>query len=513
MEASAKRFLGLFSGCENAHGQTTVLDKLRHGKQKAEYIAVREPLTCELIQEHLAGTRGIASIPIDEKSCCRFGALDIDDYNLDLAALKRKVSRLKLPLVMCRSKSGGAHLYLFLSESVPAVEVRDKLSEFSSALGCSTCEVFPKQEEVIAERGDLGNFLNLPYFNFLHTTRYALKEDGDSLTLDEFLDLAEAARMTFEEFRNFKLSNDEDLLPNGPPCLQQLTEFGIPQGGRNTVLFNVGIYLKNSSPETWKESLEKHNQSYCTPSLPAKEVVSVQEQLKKKEYNYQCKVEPLNSHCNRSLCRTRKFGISHHQAFPAIGGMTVVQSEPPVWFVDVDGARLELGTKQLQMQIDFQRACMEQMYKMPARMKESEWRDLIDSLMDNATRITVPEELTRKGQFSELLEIFCTGRLQAHTPEELLTGKPWTEEKFTYFKLGSLQEFLKGHGFNHYTRGQITERLKEMNNGGQADKQFRFKDNKDAWRKIRVWFVPEIYRGDVDFPPVTFEKDDDDVPF
>ena len=237
------------------------------------------------------------------------------------------------------------------------------------------------------------------------------------------------------------------------------------------------------------------------------------EQLKKKEYNYQCKVEPLNSHCNRSLCRTRKFGISHHQAFPAIGGMTVVQSEPPVWFVDVDGARLELGTKQLQMQIDFQRACMEQMYKMPARMKESEWRDLIDSLMDNATRITVPEELTRKGQFSELLEIFCTGRLQAHTPEELLTGKPWTEEKFTYFKLGSLQEFLKGHGFNHYTRGQITERLKEMNNGGQADKQFRFKDNKDAWRKIRVWFVPEIYRGDVDFPPVTFEKDDDDVPF
>ena len=66
---------------------------------------------------------------------------------------------------------------------------------------------------------------------------------------------------------------------------------------------------------------------------------------------------------------------------------------------------------------------------------------------------------------------------------------------------------------NAPTRGQITERLKEMNNGGQADKQFRFKDNKDAWRKIRVWFVPEIYRGDVDFPPVTFEKDDDDVPF
>jgi len=194
---------------------------------------------------------------------------------------------------------------------------------------------------------------------------------------------------------------------------------------------------------------------------------------------------------------------------PTIGGLTVVESEPPVWFVDVDGHRLELSTKQLQMQVDFQRACMEQMYKMPARLKESDWREMVDALLANATRISVPEELTQKGQFQELLEMFCTARLQARSPEELMTGKPWTDEDCTYFKLSSLQDFLKRHNFNIYTRGQITERLKELNGGSEADKQYRFKDNKNKWQTVRVWSIPEIKRGEVDLPKVEVDKDEE----
>ena len=53
---------------------------------------------------------------------------------------------------------------------------------------------------------------------------------------------------------------------------------------------------------------------------------------------------------------------------------------------------------------------MEQMYKMPAKVKDSDWRDLIDILLGNATHVSVPEELTNKGQFIELLEMYCTSR-------------------------------------------------------------------------------------------------------
>tara|TARA_R100000482_G_scaffold69041_1_gene25940 strand:- start:429 stop:1457 length:1029 start_codon:yes stop_codon:yes gene_type:complete len=341
--------------------------------------------------------------------------------------------------------------------------------------------------------------------------RYAITKSGDDITLESFIKKAEKNRISLKKLREIVIGTNSDILPSGPPCLRQLTEFGIPEGGRNNTMLNIGLYYKMSSPENWKDLLEKHNNDYCNPPLPAKEIVTIQNQLEKKEYFYACKQEPLKSHCNKSLCKTMKFGVGTNLSMPTIGGLTVVESEPPVWFVDVDGHRLELSTKQLQMQVDFQRACMEQMYKMPARLKESDWREMVDTLLNTATRISVPEELTTKGQFQELLEMFCTARLQARSPEELMTGKPWTEDNYTHFKLSSLQEFLKRHNFTTYTRGQITERLKEMNSGGEADKQYRFKDNKNKWQTVRVWFIPEIKKGDVEFPKVTI--DDEEPPF
>mgnify|MGYP003110848427 FL=1 len=504
----AQRFHDLFTGSQGAHGQTEVSSRQRNGKQQAKYEIVREPLTIDLIQDHLDGKIGVGSIPINETNKCLFGALDIDDYNLDLGVLLTKVQRFKLPLVLCRSKSGGAHLFLFLSEQVAAAEVRDRLAEFAAVIGWGNCEIFPKQEELLAERGDVGNFINLPYQNAKYTTRYALKKDEKSLSLEEFLDLAEGSRVSSEELSKISLGKNDEILPSGPPCLQQLTEFGIPEGGRNNTLLNIGVYYKQASPNDWKVLLEKHNQDYCSPPLPAREIVLVQEQLDKKEYFYTCKQEPLHSHCNKSLCRSRKFGVGDANTHVSVGGLTVVESEPPVWFIDVDGARLELSTKQLQMQVEFQRACMEQMYKMPAKMKETDWRDLIDNLLSDATRISVSDELTQKGLFVELLETFCTSRIQAHSPEELLTGKPWTEDGVTYFKLSSLQDFLKRNNFTLYTRGQITERLKEVNNGARADKTYRFLDNSENWKSVRVWFVPEMHRGEVDLPEVTFSPED-----
>ena len=145
---------------------------------------------------------------------------------------------------------------------------------------------------------------------------------------------------------------------------------------------------------------------------------------------------------------------------------------------------------------------------MPPKVKDGEWRDLVDNLLEGATRISVPEELTQKGQFQELLEMFCTSRIRGQSPEELMTGKPWTDEGITYFKLTALQEFVKRHGFTQYTRGQITERLKEINGNDVADKEYRFKDSRDKWRKVRVWFIPEPQRGEVELPEVTFTSEE-----
>ena len=67
---------------------------------------------------------------------------------------------------MCAGpKSGGAHLFLFIDGVISAKFMRSKLTNFSALLGHADCEIFPKQIELQADRGDTGNFLNLPYHN------------------------------------------------------------------------------------------------------------------------------------------------------------------------------------------------------------------------------------------------------------------------------------------------------------------------------------------------------------
>ena len=182
-----KRMLSAFEGSKVAHGTTTVGRIGRNGKADAESRIVREPLTLELMQGHIQGEQGVGAIPINEDNKCKWGALDIDIYDLDHNELQARIQRQKLPLLHCRSKSGGAHLYLFLEEYEQAKVVREYLLEMAVALGNSGCEIFPKQDRILSERGDVGNFINLPYFNAEIPQRYCFNDKVEAMELKEFL--------------------------------------------------------------------------------------------------------------------------------------------------------------------------------------------------------------------------------------------------------------------------------------------------------------------------------------
>ena len=122
----------------------------------------------------------------------------------------------------------------------------------------------------------------------------------------------------------------------------------------------LGVFLQKSAPNHWKAQLEQLNVKHFTPPLPASEIVTIQSTLEKNEYQYLCKEEPMSSHCNQSVCRGLKHGIGT-TSMPAISGLSVILSEPRLWFLDIDGRRLELTTEELQAPRLFQRACMEQL--------------------------------------------------------------------------------------------------------------------------------------------------------
>ena len=430
-----ERFVERFSGLNRAYGTTSVVGLREDGKKKVDSFVQHGEPTVDLWQKHLTGEEpSLGIIPITDDNTCRWGCIDIDDFTIDLRAVNSKIQEREFPLILCRSKSGGAHLFLFTADYVLASLMRIKLAEMSASLGYASHEIFPKQTEILTERGDTGNFLNLPYFGADNTTRYSLDEKGETNTLEQFLDYADSKQMAPEELEKFKVITKEDKgLKGGPPCLQYLVTQGFPQGTRNNGLFNLGIYAKLSAPDDWEGKVEEFNREYLSPPLPAAEVLTILKQLRTKEYNYKCNDQPIASHCNSGICKTRKFGISPATAMPSFGSLTKQNSSPPVWFLDVESHRLEMSTEDLQNQTRFQRVCMETIDKMPPKMSEKAWQGVIQNLLDNVTIIEVPKDASIEGQFQDLLEAFCTDRAQAQTKEEILLGKPYTEDNKTFF--------------------------------------------------------------------------------
>jgi hypothetical protein len=170
MDSAIERFKRLFRGYEHAHGQhelSAAADD--NGKVKGRAATKGYGATDKEYDIHLAGkgtSLGLISLMQDNR--CWFGAIDIDiqgDRPLKekIEELEKRIRALELPLVVCRSKSGGAHLYMFGSEPLPAKELTTKLKELSAILGYGGCEIFPKQTTRVNE-GDRGNWINIAYY-------------------------------------------------------------------------------------------------------------------------------------------------------------------------------------------------------------------------------------------------------------------------------------------------------------------------------------------------------------
>ena len=169
-----EEFKSIFEGLDVAYGQHQSEGKRADGKQEGKSYIVKKLITEELWSDHLRGKGpSLGIIPIMADNTSKWGCIDIDTYPIDYNKIIHTVRKLKLPLIPCRSKSGGLHLFLFFKNPVSAKLVREKLREVASGLGYSSVEVFPKQSTILIEKGDLGNFLNLPYYNARNTTRYA----------------------------------------------------------------------------------------------------------------------------------------------------------------------------------------------------------------------------------------------------------------------------------------------------------------------------------------------------
>lgn len=445
----ANLLFDLYKGLDRAYGKYTVTKQGVDGK-KTQGRASTElgKYKADLWVGHLHGAAGLGVIPITDDANCSWGAIDIDKYDLDLDELENKVRELNLPLLLLRTKSGGAHLTCYFSEPISCKKVRAKLYEFSIALGHGGVEIFPKQSSLASKR-DVGNWLNMPYFEYKNTKRYAIFR-GKPLNIEQFLMLAERIKVDEETFMDITVSTEGNF-DDGPPCLQLLTKSGkIPEGSRNNALFALGVYCRKKWEDGWQEKVEEMNVDFLEVPLKSREVSTIVKSLGRKEYFYPCGKSPIQEHCNKDLCKKRVFGIGDlEEEFTLnVGSLCKINTEPPIWIIDVEGVRLQLDTEELMDQNRFRRACMMAINKLPPLMKRIPWERMIREKLENVELLEAPLETRVGTRVNQYVHQYLINTPLGETREELLLGRPWhnQEDGFVYFRGNDLIRFLENNG-------------------------------------------------------------------
>jgi hypothetical protein len=491
-ELDVRRFAALFDGYTKAYGETKLTGQLtKAGKVETKNRVVRGQVQHDHFVAHLDGTGPtIGIIMLREDDTVMFGAIDYDNPRMDHVKAEQTIKEKGLPLVLCRSKSGGGHFYCFCTDPVPARVMQDRLTEWSAMLGMSSkTEKFPKQTSRFNE-DDIGNYINLPYHKAYATERYAVI-DGRPASLAQFLTAAQAARVPPAKLMKSWIVQTSDLFYEGPPCLQQLeAQGGFVEGTRNDGMFNVVVYLKKRYPDSWKDQVDQYNTAMA--KLGSEEIEHLKKSVSRKSYTYRCKLPPINSYCQRSACLARQFGIGdigndedayREYEIQALTRYDHGPGEEPIWTMEIDGKRVQMNTAQFYGKDEFNKQCMSQIGIVPfPAMTPKKWLSYLNRIVPTADIVQMPEEASPTGQLWEWIIKFCTQKVYAASREEIFVGgKPYRDGNVVWFRITDLYTFLDNHRISYKNQQAVSLLLHQRG----SEKKFW----NVAGKGVNVWGV------------------------
>lgn len=432
-----EEFANLFRGSRLAHGVWQ--------KDNGHMATELTPATEDHYRKHLIGDLGLGIVPVDENGMCYFGAIDIDIDTIDHKELYERIEKRSLPLSVCRSKSGGAHLYVFFREPYGSGTVQSLLKKWAGLLGFpAKTEIFPKQTK--STSANIGNWINLPYFNATNTVRYAVNSSGSI----EFEDWLSSVRYyTGHEKIDEKLTTDLIQIAEMPPCLQELTNEGLPSGTRNTGLFSYGVFYRKSSPNGWQDKLRHHNQNFVSPSLGSRELEALIKSLETRQYQYKCDQEPLCSHCDRKTCLTLPYGVGNkpwedENNFDEItvGNLRKIITDPPTYILEVNGKDLHLNSDEFRDFGKLRRRIFEIQDMVIRPIKQQQWEQKIKGMLTTKVDIEAPDDASSVGSIANKIDDYLASVDRSTDREDLLRGNPILEKDKILFQVSGLQKYL-----------------------------------------------------------------------
>jgi hypothetical protein len=448
------RFSLLFSGL------TTAYDQYSNGRAKS-VLKDLEPLQ---FKNHFLGKMGLGIVPImDDGESCQFGVIDIDDTSVDHDWLVTRVTELGYPITVCRSKSGGAHLYTFTDKPIKAAELRRILSKFASKLGYGSSEIFPKQDSI--KVGEVGNWINLPYFDIDKTLRYGVDKNG-RMSIEEFLNAAELVKEK-GDLHSFA----QDLEPEGmPPCLVSLYRNGVDEGNRNEVMYSFAVFFKKSGVNI-EESLLRINYKALNKPLSLKEVQTIAGSVKRKDYQYKCKDPTIKLLCDAVACRRLKFGVGgarfEDYDEQMIGCLTKHMTDPPRWVLDINGVDIEFSSDDLMNYYRVRILSMERANIIAPPLKQEEWLLILKERMEHVRIEEAPTDASMYGDLiSAIADFVQVADRSQNGRKDLFRGLPVKEVDYKNPQTGEATPviFFRSNDFI----GHLKRRKSPVNITGSA---------------------------------------------
>ena len=240
--------------------------------------------------------------------------------------------------------------------------------------------------------------------------------------------------IVIKNYVRLEIKRPESEFSDGPPCIESLTQNKLDDG-RDRVLYQYIQYAKRKWPEEWSKKVNPFNYKYFSEPLDDKIIQDKIKYNSKKELGFKCNEEPMCSHCDKKLCKTRKYGIGGESVFPELSDLQKVDLDEPYYWVNVDGERVKLETiDHLIEQRLFRRSVAKQIDKKPPRIKGPDFDKFTDLLLAGIEIIKAPQGSSIVDQLKDHLEEFCTNRTAKDTTKaDILRGNVWTSEGKHYF--------------------------------------------------------------------------------
>jgi hypothetical protein len=280
---------------------------------------------------------------------------------------------------------------------------------------------------------------------------------------------------------------------------------GVSEGGRNKALFQFAIYAKKKHPDDWQPVVMDWNKEYFTPSLPYKEIqATVFKSLETdKEYGYLCKDPVCAELCNKPLCQTREFGvmgglvqvwedwnIEGVRKVVQVNAAGAIMDEQPQYIMSINGQDVKFSRPQLTSNMKFRERVFERLDKMPPRMNNAMWDQMIQHWLVNHEVIEIPFELTTTASLGTLLKDFIEVMPEAQSRADILRGNVAYESGNFLFHFESFARYLQQQRYPTTSAAMLWQQLRNL---GVEKKTTTTAGNK----KLNYWVVAEVFvKGD-----------------